>query len=232
MTAGKPSSEIKSGDRYTNRYEVLSQSKVVQTYPNGYGLIRFETVLLVTREAFAGPLHYIGLSKKVPANYSLPAIVQLCREKLPAAPDREFMNYMLSRPRNQGFTLTPTELPTQKVKKEESIRWSLPEKRSRAFLFEIAPKCAIGQEIAYSWEWGFPHLFEIGSGKYESSYSECLTPVKQLSLEVRFMRPRVGSHQLFAREPLLKVIRTKAGQEPPVEADGVEHLDYLCLYNL
>lgn len=228
MTTRKSPSENGSKGRYTDRYEVLSQTKVVQVYPNGYGLVRFDTVLLVTSPAFAGPLHYIGLSETVPADYSLPAIAQLCSEKLPAAPNRNFMNYTLIRPRYQGFTLTPTELPTQKVKKKESIQWLLTEGRSRSFLLEIAPKCAVGQEISYSWEWGFPHLFETSSGKHENSCFECLTPVKQLSLEVHFMRPQVGAHQLFAEEPILKVIRAELDQELSLDAEGVEHLDYLC----
>jgi hypothetical protein len=121
--------------------------------------------------------------------------------------------------------MTATELPTQASSRV--VR----EGRIRSFLFEISPRCRVGQEITYGWEWGFPQLFDTTSGKEESSSFECLIPVNQLSIEIRFMHPGVGRRQQFAREPVLTTTELAAKREAreglSFEAAPKEDLEFI-----
>lgn len=210
-----------TGSGYTSRYEVLSQKKEVYIYPSGYGLVRFETTLLVTDASFAGPLHYVGVDQNVPKEHTLPSVAQMQAVDFDNAPPKPFINYILLKPRHRGFRITPMELPTQRVRGATTAQ--VEEGRVRAFLFEISPRCVVGQELTYSWEWGFPDLFCMSSGAEESSSYECLSPVRHLEIDLRFLHRNISARQLFHKQPILEIARSGEGKKglsleaPPVE---------------
>ena len=217
------------GSAYTSRYEVLSQEKTILIYSSGYGVVRFKTSLIVTDENFAGPLHYIGVDKSVPKKHSLPSIMKMQDVDFDQCPPAAFLNYVLLMPRHQGFRLMPSELPTQRVL-SIATRTRVEEGRVRAFLFEISPRCSVGQELSYSWEWGFPELFRMRSGEEESSSYECLSRVGRLDIHLMFLHESRTARRLFHRRPMLEVVRDRDGEESfhldPYTSEGLRELCY------
>lgn len=196
-------------------YDVISQDKRVLIYPNGYGLVRFKTRILVKRKDFTGPIHYFGLSDSVPPDVAMPPVSVMCKANLLDAGTRAFMNFRLLSPGHLGFAAHAIELASQSTE------------RMRIVQLQIEPSSRIGQEFMYAWEWGFPKLFSTGAGSEESSSFRCMTPVRQLSTEVRFLHPGVDQRVEFEKEPALRIVMSDPCQEAVFEAEGFDTLDYI-----
>ncbi|MFC2077967.1 hypothetical protein ACFLTM_04085 [Candidatus Bipolaricaulota bacterium] len=196
-------------------YRVLSQSKETNVFPNGYGLVRFETSIQVTRPEFSGPVHYFAFSNSIAASQLLPTVQEVGQGTVLDAGRRPFVNYRLLHPTSRGFGMKPTELRSQSSG------------RMRVFQFQVSPRCDVGQEITYAWEWGQPSLFDTSPGAEETSSYRCLVPTDELKAELRFYHPAGGRRVLFEREPALLYRAAQSQEEVVLGARGIELLDYV-----
>ena len=74
-------------------YAVIEQHKTATVFPDGYGLVQFRTQLRVLDAAFAGPVHYFGLSATVASGETIPTISDLASVPYARVPHQAFMNY-------------------------------------------------------------------------------------------------------------------------------------------
>ncbi|MDD5219802.1 MAG: hypothetical protein PHV11_04450 [Candidatus Bipolaricaulis sp.] len=200
-------------------YHVLEQRKIATVYPDGYGLVEFRTRLRVLHPSFAGPIHYFGLSAAVAPGKVIPSINELTSVPIAVVPHATFLNYRTLPPSSPAKRLYATELGTQAASGDEG--------RVRAVMFEVSPPCDVGDELSYGWEWGFPELFLVESGASDDSSFRCISPVKQLSLELRFVHPSVRTQREFAREPEMVLRRRGAGAGLSLEPERVTDLEYV-----
>ena len=196
-------------------YRVLSQSKQTNVFPNGYGLVRFQTTIRVTRPEFSGPVHYFAFDDSIAESQLLPTVQEIGRGTVLDAGRRPFVNYRLLRPTTRGFSMKATELRSQSSD------------RMRVFQFQVSPRCDVGQEITYAWEWGQPSLFDTSPGAEETSSYRCLVPTDELQAELRFYHPAGGKRVRFEREPVLRYRAAQSEEEVQLGARGIESLDYV-----
>lgn len=199
-------------------YRVVSQFKQTNVFPNGYGLIRFQTRIQVTDPNFSGPVHYFAFSNSVSNALSLPPVKEVGQGTVLDVGRRSFVNYRLLHPSTKRLGMKPTELQSQSTE------------RMRVFQFQLNPHCYVGQEIEYAWEWGQPHLFDTMPGSKEDSSYKCVVPTDELQMQLRFYYSAGGKSVSFDEEPVLSYKSVRTGQKVLLGARGMDSLDY-CAFN-
>jgi len=200
---------------FLKNYVIHSLKKTATVSPNGYGRISFESCITVEDSDFVGPVHYFGLSNSVPHDLVLPSIERLCLGSPIEGGIGPFMNYRLLSPKDQTISMVATELSAQSTE------------RIRAVLFEMTPPCPSGQKIVYAWQWGFPHLYNTAPEEEDSSGFRCTVLIECLSLDIRFLHPRIGALVKFKEEPILTTTRTQTDAKTRKQAKAIETLNYL-----